>query len=326
MIDYNYLLKGTPAYETVKNDKKGGTLSHAYLFINNDEKSLKQYLKEFAKLIMCKEEESCNNCRSCSLVNKEVHSDLLFLPQNEESVVTEDIVKLIEESYFKPIEGEKKVFVIYLAHTMNLHSQNKLLKTLEEPPKNVHILLGATSEYSLLSTIKSRVRKLEIPAFSPEKLLIALKDECQDKEKLEKAVKLGDGTLGKAFALYNDENLYQTTALVRDVLSNMKSSKDVLKYSVRIGELKSGLQEFLSILEIYFRDLLVLFSDKQGLIVNNEVLTIGAIENGYNLKSVVNAIEKIEEANLKKSFNANEMMLIEWLLFQILEGKHKWQK
>jgi hypothetical protein len=70
----------------------------------------------------------------------------------------------------------------------------------------------------------------------------------------------------------------------------------------------------------------VLFSDKQGLIVNNEVLTIGAIENGYNLKSVVNAIEKIEEANLKKSFNANEMMLIEWLLFQILEGKHKWQK
>ena len=326
MIDYNYLLKDTLAYKTLKNDKKGGTLSHAYLLINNDEKNLKQYLKEFAKIIMCKEEVPCNNCRDCLLINKEVHSDLLFLPKNDESVVTEDIVKLIEESYYKPIEGEKKVFVIYLAHTMNIHSQNKLLKTLEEPPKNVHIILGATSEYSLLPTIKSRVRKLEIPAFSPEKLLIALGEECEDKEKLERAVKLGDGTLGKAYALYNDENLYQTTSLVRDLLSNMKSSKDVLNYSAKIGELKSGLQEFLSVLEIYFRDLLALFNSKENLVVNKEVLTIGAMENGYNLNSVLNAIEKIEEANVRKSFNTNETMLVEWLLFQILEGKHKWQK
>ena len=106
----------------------------------------------------------------------------------------------------------------------------------------------------------------------------------------------------------------------------MKSSKDVLNYSAKIGELKSGLQEFLSVLEIYFRDLLALFNSKENLVVNKEVLTIGAMENGYNLNSVLNAIEKIEEANVRKSFNTNETMLVEWLLFQILEGKHKWQK
>ena len=57
---------------------------------------------------------------------------------------------------------------------MNASAQNKLLKTLEEPPKNVHILLGATSEYPLLATLKSRVKKLEIPPFDNQTIYKAL--------------------------------------------------------------------------------------------------------------------------------------------------------
>lgn len=56
-------------------------------------------------------------------------------------------------------------------------AQNKLLKTLEEPPANVHILMGATSEYGLLPTVLSRVRRLEIHPFPDRVLLSAMEGE-----------------------------------------------------------------------------------------------------------------------------------------------------
>lgn len=326
MIDYKYLLQDTNAYKIVKNDCEQAKLSHAYLIINPDQKNLVNYLKEFAKLIVCEEKKGCGECRNCKLIEKNSHSDVLFFPENGETVLTNDIVKLIDESFYKPIEGDKKVFVVYLAHTMNAQAQNKLLKTLEEPPKGVHILLGATNEFSLLPTIKSRVKKLEISGFSNKKLIDCLSKECSNLTLLERAVKMGDGTITKALSLYGDENFLETSNLVEELLSNMKSSREVLEYSQKVLALKGDLDEFLSILELYFRDLLMHYCGKDQLINNTQILDSAVLENGYNASSIILAISKIEEARKRRNFNANETMLVEWLLFQILEGKHKWQK
>jgi hypothetical protein len=46
----------------------------------------------------------------------------------------------------------------------------------------------------------------------------------------------------------------------------------------------------------------------------------------FSVGAIINAIEKTNEAFERKKFNANPTMLLEWLLFQILEGKYKWQK
>jgi DNA polymerase-3 subunit delta' len=74
-------------------------------------------------------------------------------------MTSEEVNELIEESYLKPIEGDKKIFIVNRAESINHVAQNKLLKTLEEPPKGVHIIMGATNEHALLPTIKSRVKK-----------------------------------------------------------------------------------------------------------------------------------------------------------------------
>ena len=209
---------------------------------------------------------------------------------------------------------------------MNTQAQNKLLKTLEEPPKNVHILIGATSEFPLLSTLKSRVKKLEIPAFSKEQLFDALKEECPDNEKLLSAISCGDGTLGKAKALYSDENLSVAIDLAIDTIVNLKSSAQVLEYSIKISSLKLELTEFLSVLELLFRDLLVYKQGKQALVINKNALEVTRNAQGYNTGAIINALEKITESYKRKKFNQSGTMLIEWLLFQILEGKYKWQK
>lgn len=326
MIDLFSLLKETGAYKTVLGDKIAGRLSHAYLILTQDGEMLEEYLKIIAKLIVCEDSQPCCKCRFCTLVDQKAHSDVYFYPMQGDSVLTADVNHLISESYVKPIESDKKVFVINNAQTMNGASQNKLLKTLEEPPKGVHIIIGATTEFSLLPTVKSRVKKLEIPAFNSQKIFDALKGELLDEERLKDAVACGDGTVGKALSLYSDENLSDAIKLAEDLLINMKSSANVFDYSLKVTSLKGGIEQFLSVTELFLRDLLVISQGKGQLTFNKKSKNIYASAVNFSTGAILNALEKITEANERIKFNANPTMLVEWLLFQILEGKYKWQK
>lgn len=326
MKDFFPLLKDTVAYKTVFGDKESGRLSHAYLVINADKTFIKDYLKILAKLIVCEKKEPCGVCRNCRLIEQETHPDVHFYPRAGASVSADEVVDLIEKTNLKPVEGDKKVFVLTGAETMNASAQNKLLKTLEEPPAGVHILIGGTSEYPLLPTVRSRTKKLEIPAFSAEKVTDALKSECTDTDKLASAVALSDGTIGNALALYGDENLATVTETAISVITGMKSSRDVLKYSAKITALKSDLDEFLSVFELLLRDLLTCREGKENLAQDKRALKETKKAEGYNTAALVYALEKVTEAKKIKKFNGGGVMLVERLLFSVLEGKHKWQK
>lgn len=326
MIGLMPLIKDTVAYKTVYGDKERGTLSHAYLAVCADKTFIKEYVKILARLIVCKEKDPCGECRACRLTEAETHPDVYFYPRTGELVVAEDVTDLIEKTNLKPIESDKKVFVLTGGETMNASAQNKLLKTLEEPPAGVHIFIGSTSEYPLLPTVRSRTKKLEIPAFSADKIIAALKDECPDAERLKTAVSLGDGTLGNALALYGDENLAAVTDVCQKVLVGMRSSRDVLKYSAMITGLKSDLDEFLSVFELLLRDMLVYSEGKEPLVFDKRALATTKRAEGYNTASLLYALDKVTEAKKIKKANGGGAMLIERLLFSVLEGKHKWQK
>lgn len=326
MIDLLALLKNTSAFSIVRGDKRANRLSHAYLLLTADQDNLQEYLKIFAKLLSCKDLEPCEICRACRLIDQKIHPDVITYPKGDKAISSEEVNELIEESFIRPIESDKKVFIIENAQDMNVSAQNKLLKTLEEPPRNVHIILGATNEFSLLPTIKSRVKKLEIPAFDNLTLINALKEDCPDIKRLEMAVACGDGTVGKAKSLYNGEDLAFINDLVVDVLVNMLSSKGVLKYSTMITDKKVDISQFLSVLELLLRDMLVLNQGQENLVSNKSAMERLKGAQKFSTGAIVHALECVTEAKKRKKFNMNTTMLIEWLLFQILEGKFKWQK
>ncbi len=326
MIDFLSLYKSTNVYKIIKAEKEEDKLSHAYLIINSDLQFQDEYLSLIAKTIVCENDSPCNECRLCKLVSDKKSADVLFYPKNNESVLTEDVIDLIEESYIKPIEGNKKVFVIKNADTMNERAQNKLLKTLEEPPKNVHIIIGVKNQSTLIETLKSRVKKLEISTFSYELLYNALKDELRDLEKLKRAISLSVKTVESCVNLYNDKNLSFYIDLVKDLLINMKTSREVLTYSNRLSGKNIDFNEFLSVLELVLSDMLKLSLGESKLNFDNLASEIFENSKGFNSGALVYIIEKITQARKRKKSNANPTMLIEWLLFQILEGKYKWQK
>ncbi len=326
MIDLLSLIKDTNAYRTIKGDKSQGRLSHAYLLLTSDGENLDEYLKIFAKLIFCDETEPCGECRKCKLIDSNEFADMQFFPKNNQSITTEDVNYIIEESYIKPIEGEKKLFILSHAENMNAPAQNKLLKTLEEPPKNVHIIMGATSEFPILSTVKSRVKKIEIPVFDKDKLFVAMNEDYPDRDRLLTAIACGDGTIGKVKKLYADEKLQDLTYLCVDTLINMKSSKDLLDYSTRILSVCPEVSEFISVMELVLRDFLALKEGQEKLVFNKNIVDRLSRADNFSRGAIIYALDSVNESVKRKKFNANPTMLIEWLLFKILEGKYKWQK
>ena len=132
--------------------------------------------------------------------------------------------------------------------------------------------------------------------------------------------------VGKALSLYGDENLKSITDLAVDILVNMKSSKDLLFYSTKVLSSKCDLSEFLSVLELLLRDMLMISQGKEDLVAAKSAVSALKKAERFKTGAIIHALECITEANKRKKFNANPTMLVEWLLFQILEGKYKWQK
>lgn len=305
------VIRNTNAYKIIYGEKKRGELSHAYLIVCPDGVMLKMYMKLFASLIMCENDGACGECRPCRLIDKEAYADCDFYPKDGDKIKTADIDDLVSKTIIRPIESDIRMFVLVGAENMTAEAQNKILKTLEEPPRNVCILIGATTDNALLPTVKSRVKRLDVPPFSDGEIRRALGDEYPDKAKLESAIALGGGKIGSVIKAYTDGNAEKMQAFCREVLFSMRSSKDVAKYSSKIN--KDNIKDFISILKSEVANLLVKDNRK-------------AEDYGYVTGALIAISDMLSEKERALYYNANAVMVADSVLLAILGEKYKWQK
>lgn len=305
------VIRNTNAYKIIYGEKKRGELSHAYLIVCPDGVMLKTYMKLFASLIMCENDGACGECRPCRLIDKEAYADCDFYPKDGDKIKTADIDDLVSKTIIRPIESDIRMFVLVGAENMTAEAQNKILKTLEEPPRNVCILIGATTDNALLPTVKSRVKRLDVPPFSDGEIRRALGDEYPDKAKLESAIALGGGKIGSVIKAYTDGNAEKMQVFCREVLFSMRSSKDVAKYSSKIN--KDNIKDFISILKSEVANLLVKDNRK-------------AEDYGYVTGALIAISDMLSEKERALYYNANAVMVADSVLLAILGEKYKWQK
>ena len=317
-MDISKLLSSTNAFKILKADKENKTTSHAILITCDDAFMLETYLTYFAKLLACKSVEPCLTCRTCSLIDKRGYVDVIFYPMGKK-ILVQDVDDLIEKSYYKPLESENKLFVLLNAQEMNAQAQNKLLKTLENPPSNTIILLGATTTNTLLSTVLSRVKKLEIGKFSDEQIFNALSAECQDTERLKTAVKLSFGNVGEALNKYNQEDGNKAYNLSVKVFSGLSTSKQVAYYNSLIES--EILSDFISISSRLIEEAI---KYKSGILSQDE--NVNLIASKYTYGALVFIQDKLREAEKSLYFNGNATAVKDALLFGVLEGNYKWSK
>ena len=147
--------------ETIKNileeNIKRNHITHSYLMVGIQGIGKKMIAKEYAKAILClNENKPCNNCKSCIEFNTDNNPDFLCVEPEENSIKIEQVRKLQKQIQEKPVISNRKVYIIDDADLMTKEAQNCLLKTLEEPPEFAIIILIGTNENSFLTTIKSR--------------------------------------------------------------------------------------------------------------------------------------------------------------------------
>ncbi|MCL1797583.1 MAG: AAA family ATPase [Eggerthellaceae bacterium] len=137
---------------TVAHDR----VSHAYLFTGpaGSNKTLAAYA--FAQAILC-EKKGCSACDSCQRIMRRKHPDVrYFAPEGVSGYLVEQVREIVADTALAPIQARKKVYILDRVDLLTTHAANAFLKTLEEPPLDVVlILLGRTRE-SVLPTIVSR--------------------------------------------------------------------------------------------------------------------------------------------------------------------------
>ena len=134
-----------------------GKLSHALIFEGASEELRFSVAKETAKAILCHNDiKPCGSCSACHKTDSMSHPDLHILSLDGAMIKVDHIRDIKDKAKVYPNDGNKSVFIICEAQTMNPQAQNALLKIFEEPASHVSFILTCPSKSSLLDTIISR--------------------------------------------------------------------------------------------------------------------------------------------------------------------------
>ena len=145
---------------------RSGSVSHAYIIEGDTQTDKEAFARDFLKALCCDEKPGigCDRCVTCRKIAHDNSEDLYIVRAEGLSVKDKDISLLQENLKTKPA-GERNMAIIADADTMTVRAQNRLLKTLEEPPGNAVILLLSNNKENLLQTIRSRCISYRIGGF-----------------------------------------------------------------------------------------------------------------------------------------------------------------
>jgi len=149
--------------------------AHAYLFQGPRGSGKRAAARAFAAEILASAAEDAEDARRRALLNPSPHPDLVWLaPSGSQHLVEEIRERVIRAASYRPFEGGKRVFVVEAAEAMRDESQNALLKTLEEPPDFVHLVLLTSEPATLLETVASRCQAVDFAPLPVEAVEAAL--------------------------------------------------------------------------------------------------------------------------------------------------------
>ena len=207
--------------DSINNRKVNDSFSHANLIVGND---------GIGKSIVAK-------YMSAQIINRRddiENVDIVKYYPSSSSFGVDDVRNVINEVNKKPYEGDRKVLILYKCDKLTVQAQNALLKTIEEPPKGVYLILLSDSLEMILDTIQSRCQIYKLTPLSKEDIATYIEEKYSDltDEDKKSALAYSAGVPGKVDKLIGDENLKKLRdiciELFEDILKREKGL--VLKY------------------------------------------------------------------------------------------------
>lgn len=245
-----------------------GRERHAYLITGPQGVGRRTLALRFAQSLNCTKPPApgkpCWKCPSCKRIELMQHPDLTMVEAEREGEVLKiDQVREIQHSLsLAPYEARYRVALILRFEEAHSAAANALLKTLEEPPPQVVVILTAKSAESLLPTIVSRCEVLRLRPLSVEETAIGLETiKGVPKESAEKLAHLSGGRPGYALRLFENPALLEQRQawldeLVR-LLSCSRRERFGFSYLHSKPEDKEELRNLLQVWLTFWRDALI---------------------------------------------------------------------
>ena len=296
-MNFNELIGNEKIKHNLIKTLNNKTVSHSYMFIGTKGVGKKIFAKEFAKGILCINEENklCSNCKSCLEFVNNNNPDYyeIGLQDDENSIKIETIRQMQKRIQELPIVSSRKVYIIDDSEYMTKDAQNCLLKTLEEPPEFVTIILIVSNENKILNTIKSRCLKIYFNDLSEEELKKYISENLEKDKFSENMLKACGGSIGKAKQICENKELYDNLSVFNNIENY--SLLDVMPKLEFLYKSKDDIQDILEYLNTIF------------------------IEKAKQNIRCVDYIKYIEETKTNINANCNYDMCIDKLIFKIFK-------
>ena len=287
------MFEGIVGNENVKNElMKSITLnklSHSYLFIGTEGIGKKLIAKEFSKNILSIDEEK--------KVNLENNPDFEIIEAEGLSMKIEQIRQMQKKILEAPIMSSKKIYILNDADLMTVEAQNCLLKTLEEPPEFVIIILIGSMDSNFLSTIKSRCTIIKFQNISDEDIKKYLNFKYNINNISDTMIQIFGGSIGKAEKYVDKQELYNSISEISEKI-NQLDLIDFIKKSSSIYDHQE---------------------DKFEILENLNVAFFNKLKNDAKY---ANCIDIIEDTKRRLNANGNFNMCIDNMLFRLWEELH----
>ena len=289
------------------------TLSHAHLIAGEDGVGKGKLANILAKFILNGD------------LDRE-YVDIINYSSEKSSFGVDDVRDIIEEVYKKPFEKDKKVIIIHEGNKLTIQAQNALLKTIEEPPKGVYIIILCESLELILDTIKSRCEIYKLKPLTKSELYeyIKIKKFNYDENEIKSAIAFSEGVPGRIDRYFNDDKLRELRNNIVILIKNLNKNdlEAILQQEESFSNLKNDKEEVLNIFGLFIRDILINKEiENEEFIINSDKLEdIKELTKEMSFKKLNNMIKTIEEARRNIKINVSWGMMLRVMLMGFMEG------
>lgn len=316
----------------MKSAVKQSKVAHAYILSGEKGIGKTSITNVFVRTLFCEnihaseEIEPCGECNTCIKIANQNHPDIITLEREKKEITIKEVrSQVINDVDIKPYEGKRKIYIIPDADKMNLQSQNAILKTIEEPPAYVVIILQVSNADALIGTIQSRCVNLNLKSVRDEKIIQYLmhNEQLPDYE-AKICTAFAQGNIGKAVKLSRSEEFKSLKSKVVDMLTQLKKARQdrFNQYVKEAVELKEHQQDYFDVLTIWMRDVLIYKStgNVKKLIFQENQVHIKRYAQEFTYESIEITLAEIEKTKQRLKANVAYDVAMEILLRTIKES------
>ena len=324
---------------------QSGRINHAYLFTGPDGVGRRTIARTFARALVCDaelESRPCGTCSACRRVGEGSYPDVTTVSlesqlasserkDSRNTVISIETIRELRSSVsLRPMESDWRVAIIEDVDRVSRDAYDALLKTLEEPPSYVVLLLIATEFAALPETIRSRCRHISLEPLSRPLVAEELRKRGVADEQADLIARLTRGRIARAIELMADEEtLEQRNESVKRAVEMIGDPLVALAEVRRLADVyrrgqRDHVQQEIDLLIGLWRDLLLHVAGRPDDVTNIDVIgDLTSAGPGWQLADIQRALEACYQALHDLSVNVQPRLALNTMVIQWPEPGHR---